>query len=91
MSQAGSRRSRARAPPGRAPDSVARQETSVLDLSDREEGVTYSGKRADKTAASVKALAREAWALHKAGKHDEAVTKYEEAPKKGRLALKHAQ
>lgn len=39
------------------------------------------GKRADKTAASVKQVAREAWNLHKAGKHDEAGAKYEEAAK----------
>ncbi|MBI3628865.1 MAG: hypothetical protein HY217_04675 [Candidatus Rokubacteria bacterium] len=48
-------------------------------------------KRAGKMAASVKVLAREAWALHKAGKHDEAGTKYAEAAKKGGLELKHAQ
>jgi len=47
------------------------------------------GKRSDKVGASVKALAREAWALHKAGKHDEAVAKYEEAAKKGGIELKH--
>lgn len=47
------------------------------------------GKRSDRTAASVKALAREAWALHKAGQHDESVAKYEEAAKKGGIELKH--
>jgi hypothetical protein len=63
----------------------------VLDLSDRKEGGTHSGSDPTGRLASVKALAREAWALHKAGKHDEAVTKYEEAAKKGGLELKHAQ
>ncbi len=47
------------------------------------------GNRVDDTAANVKALAHEAWALHQAGKHEESVKKYDEAAKAGRIELKH--
>jgi hypothetical protein len=47
------------------------------------------GNRVDGTAATVKALAHDAWALHQAGKHNEAVKKYDEAAKAGQIELKH--
>ncbi len=46
------------------------------------------GNRADGTAAEVKALAAQAWALHEAGKHEESVMKYGEAFKAGGLQMK---
>lgn len=44
------------------------------------------GKRFDRTAANVKALAKEGMALCKAGKKSEAMMKYDEAAKTGGLA-----
>ncbi|MFQ5521290.1 MAG: hypothetical protein ACE5FK_07830 [Candidatus Methylomirabilia bacterium] len=49
---------------------------------------TY-GSRMDATAANVKAIAAEAWALHKGGKHAQSVAKYDEAAKAGGMMLKH--
>lgn len=47
------------------------------------------GKRFDKTAASVKSIAAEAMALHRAGKHADSVAKYDEAAKAGGMQLMH--
>jgi len=47
------------------------------------------GTRADATAASTKALAAEAWALHQSGKHAESVAKYDEAAKAAGITLEH--
>lgn len=47
------------------------------------------GNRLDAGSASGKAMAAEAWALHKAGKHAEAVAKYDAAAKAAGMMLKH--
>jgi len=49
------------------------------------------GTRADANAASAKALAADAWALHQSGKHSESVAKYDEAAKAAGIELKHKQ
>ncbi|MFQ5899190.1 MAG: hypothetical protein ACE5JN_13230 [Candidatus Methylomirabilia bacterium] len=50
---------------------------------------TAVGNRSDATAKKAKALAAEAWALHRAGKHAQAVAKYDEAAKAAGITLKH--
>ncbi|MGH7278147.1 MAG: hypothetical protein ACREJG_05615, partial [Candidatus Rokuibacteriota bacterium] len=47
------------------------------------------GKRFDRQASSVRSMASEAWALHKAGKHVESERKYDEAAKAGGMELVH--
>lgn len=47
------------------------------------------GKRFDRQASTVRALAKEADALHKSGKHADSVKKYDEAAKAGGLTLTH--
>jgi hypothetical protein len=49
------------------------------------------GTRYDPNAASAKALAAEAWALHQAGKHAESTAKYDEAAKAAGITLTHKQ
>jgi hypothetical protein len=48
------------------------------------------GKRFDKTAAQVRSMAAQAKALHKQGKHTEALKVYEAAAKEGNVHLMHA-
>lgn len=47
------------------------------------------GRRFDKTAAVVRATAKEAEALHKAGKHADSIKKYDDAAKAGGMKLTH--
>ncbi len=47
------------------------------------------GRRFDKQATNARALAAEANALHKAGKHADSVKKYDEAAKEAGLMLEH--
>jgi hypothetical protein len=45
------------------------------------------GTRYDASAGNAKVLARDAWALHQAGKHAESVAKYDEAAKAAGITL----
>lgn len=47
------------------------------------------GRRFDRSAAGVRNTAAQAWALHRAGKHDDAEKKYDEAAKMGGVKLMH--
>lgn len=47
------------------------------------------GKRFDKNAGAARSIARQAEALHKAGKHAESVKMYDEAAKAGGIKLTH--
>ena len=47
------------------------------------------GNRLDATSANAKAIAAQGWDLHKAGKHAEAIAKYDEAAKVAGIMLKH--
>lgn len=49
------------------------------------------GNRLDAASATAKALAAEADALHKGGKHADSVKKYDEAAKAAGITLKHKQ
>jgi hypothetical protein len=49
---------------------------------------TELGRRFDGTAARARAVAAEAMALHRAGKHAESVAKYDEAAKAAGVMLK---
>ena len=47
------------------------------------------GKRFDRQAGTARALAAQALALHKAGKHADSVKKYDEAAKAAAMQLTH--
>ena len=49
------------------------------------------GQRYDAGAANAKVLAKDAMALHQAGKHDESVAKYDEAAKAAGVTLQKKQ
>jgi hypothetical protein len=49
------------------------------------------GQRYDSGAGNAKILAKDAWALHQAGKHEESVKKYEDAAKAANVTLQKKQ
>jgi hypothetical protein len=49
------------------------------------------GQRYDSGAGNAKILAKDGWALHQAGKHEESVKKYEDAAKAADVKLQRKQ